>query len=102
MSRVNVRLPSYSTASRNCDARRPWAATTRGTRIASNARPPTSLRTIAPSQCPLVSHRIENRVDADRVSSRRELIEVARVLAFALPGIGDVGIVRHQHQDVAV
>ena len=38
----------------------------------------------------------------DGVAVGRELVEEARVLTFALPRIGDVGVVRHQHHHVAV
>src|SRR5262245_57878059 len=49
-----------------------------------------------------MSHRVHDRVDPDGVSLRREQIEIPRVLTLALPGIRDVGVVRHQHHDVAV
>src|ERR1044072_9201257 len=48
-----------------------------------------------------VGHRVEDRVDPDGITPRRELVEVAWVFTLALPGVGDIGVVRHQHHDVA-
>src|SRR5438067_12777657 len=42
-----------------------------------------------------VRHRVQHDVHADRVAGWRELFEVLAVLALALPGVGDVRIVRH-------
>jgi hypothetical protein len=44
---------------------------------------------------PSVRQRIEHDVDADRVAAGREEVEVLLAFAFALPGVGDVGVVRH-------
>ncbi len=47
-------------------------------------------------------HRVEHHVDAERVAVGRELQEELVVLAFALPRVADVGVVRHRHHDAAV
>src|SRR5689334_18082796 len=47
-------------------------------------------------------HSVEHDVDADRVAVRRELVEVFLALAFALPGVGDVGVVRHDDHQAAL
>src|SRR5262245_9905374 len=45
-----------------------------------------------------VRHRVQDHVDANRVSARREQIEILmRRRAFALPRVGDIGVVRRQH-----
>ena len=49
-----------------------------------------------------MSHRVEHDIDADGVPPGRELIEVPRILSLALPGVGDVGVVRHEHHHVTV
>ena len=49
----------------------------------------------------LVRHRVQHDVDGDRVTFRRKAIEILHVLAFPLPGIGNVGVVRHQHHQPA-
>src|SRR5450432_3473192 len=50
-----------------------------------------------------MSQRVDHDVDADRVAVRREAVEVFLALALALPGVGDVGVVRHDdHQPTAL
>ena len=46
-------------------------------------------------------HHVHHHVDRDGVAFGRETIEVLHVFAFALPGIRDVGVVRHQHHQPA-
>ena len=48
-----------------------------------------------------VSHRIDNGVDAERVALGGKLQEVAVVVALALEGVAEVGVVGHQHHDAA-
>jgi uncharacterized membrane protein YfcA len=50
----------------------------------------------------LVRQRVDQHVDAKRIPRRRELIEERRILAFAFPGIRDVGVVCHQHHRATV
>src|SRR5215216_5366228 len=47
-------------------------------------------------------HRVHHDVDADRVAPWREFVEESRVLTFAFPRVGDVGVMRHHDHDVAV
>src|SRR3954471_15813773 len=47
-------------------------------------------------------HPVEHDVDADGVAVRRELVEVFLALAFALPRIGDIGVVGHHHHQPAL
>src|SRR6185436_14554000 len=49
-----------------------------------------------------VGEGVERDVDADGVAVWREAVEVLLVLAFALPGVGDVGVVGHHHHQPAV
>ena len=49
-----------------------------------------------------MAHRVEQDVDPERVAVRRELLEEERVPILSLPGVGDIGVVRHQHQDPAM
>src|SRR5256885_15004490 len=44
-----------------------------------------------------MGHSVEHDVDADGVAVRRELVEILLALAFALPRVRDVGVVRHHH-----
>src|SRR6185295_2570881 len=46
--------------------------------------------------------RVEDHVDPDRITVRRKLVEETRVGGFALPGVGDVGVVRHQDHQAPV
>ena len=51
---------------------------------------------------PSVRHRVEEDVDADRVAFDRESVEKFRIIGFALVRVAQVGVVRCQHEDVAV
>src|SRR5690349_9263543 len=51
---------------------------------------------------PLMTHCIEHSIKADSVSVGREMEEERRVIPFAFPRVGDVGVVRHQHYDAAL
>src|SRR3989442_2342070 len=48
----------------------------------------------------LMRHRINQRVDAERVAETREPVEVRAVFAFALEGVAVIGIVRDEHHQM--
>ena len=48
----------------------------------------------------LMRHRIDQRVDAERVAETREPVEVRAVFAFALEGVAVVRIVRDEHHQM--
>src|SRR5207248_1089995 len=50
---------------------------------------------------PSVRHRVEQRVDAERVARAGEQIEVLAALALALERVAEVRVVRHDDQKVA-
>src|SRR5687767_16039220 len=50
-----------------------------------------------PSMC----HRVQQHVDGDTVTVHRELPEVFRILALALPRVADVGVVGHEDHGTA-
>src|SRR5688572_2511467 len=54
---------------------------------------------LPPTNKKLVRHRMEQYVDAERVAARRELLKERRVLTLPLPGVRDVRIVGHEHDD---
>src|SRR5262249_29173825 len=47
-------------------------------------------------------HRIQDDVDADRIPLARELVEVLPHVAFPLERVAEIGVVRHEHEHVAV
>src|SRR5512145_2375617 len=49
-----------------------------------------------------VRHAVEDDVEPDGVALGREAEEELRVLGLALPGIRDVGVVRHHHHQPAM
>src|SRR5262249_20676753 len=51
---------------------------------------------------PSVRERVQDDVDTDGVAVRREFVEVFLALALALPGVGNVGVVRHHDHQSAV
>src|SRR5258705_1982330 len=55
-----------------------------------------------PTPTRLMRQGVEDRVDAEGVTARTDSDEVFGAVAFALPGIAEVGVVRHQHDQAAV
>src|SRR5262245_51174807 len=45
-----------------------------------------------------VGHRVEDDVDAEGIARTGELVEILSAVAFALEGVPEVGVVRHDHQ----
>ena len=48
-----------------------------------------------------VRHRVQQRVDAERVAFGRERVRSSAVVAFALERVAEIGVVRHQHHHPA-
>ena len=46
--------------------------------------------------------RIEEDVDPEAIAGDRLLVEEVRVIAFALEGVAEVGVVGHQHDQPAL
>ena len=49
-----------------------------------------------------VRQRVEQHVDPERVAVHGELVEVARVVSFALEGVAEIGVVRDENDQPAV
>src|SRR5262245_50572794 len=72
-----------------------WSTATRW--VARRLRRDTDGKTIAS-----VRHGVEEDVDAKRIAFRGKTIEVPAIFAFALERVAEVGVVRDDHDDVAM
>src|SRR6186997_1224103 len=77
-----------------------WAATAAA--AASIARVTRAIRPMSLRPAASVRHCVKHDVDTDGVSARREEIEVLLALALTLPGVSDVGVVRHEGHEAAL
>src|SRR5689334_5545220 len=102
--RVNAKWLSYATVAPDVAwrPRRNCAAATSGTANKATTTAPPHHRIAALPRFISVCQSVKNDVDADGIAVGRELVEEARVLAFPLPRVRDVGVMRHQHDHVAV